>query len=276
MKRQRMAQTAAGITLAGLTLTGAPGALADDEFEVVEPIIEINATDGDIGFHVLLDGSAWRAAKLYQPDDGRILKATGTQALMDQGITEMFMESAEPPCNPDDADEDEEAVDLAEFLDRFPAGVYDARGWSLEGEEITGAGTFTHNIPAAPNAEVDVAIDGDDVAVTLSWESGEDLGRCEFQALVDDGAIPAPAEVEVARWEVVVEPEEDELPDDVAFAKFTMQFLPDVGEVEVPAEYFASYLDAGVTEFKGEVGAREVSGNQTFTEFEFSLEEEEE
>jgi hypothetical protein len=55
------------------------------------------------------------------------------------------------------------------------------------------------------------------------------------------------------------------------FGKLTVQLPAGVMSLVVPAEFMGPYLDAGVEDFKGEVGAREASGNQTFTEIEFSV-----
>ena len=35
-----------------------------EPFDEFVPIVEINATDGDVGFHVLLDGEGWRVANV--------------------------------------------------------------------------------------------------------------------------------------------------------------------------------------------------------------------
>ena len=90
------------------------------------------------------------------------------------------------------------------------------------------------------------------------------------------------ATVQVVRWEIVVEPNEDELPggelpEDLAFGVFTVQ-LPAGDDwmsemsVVVPPEYVEAYLGEEVNKFKYEVGAKEESGNQTFTEEEFEIE----
>ena len=89
------------------------------------------------------------------------------------------------------------------------------------------------------------------------------------------------AEVEVVRWEIVVEPDEDQVEEaGVVFGVFSVQLPGDVNEVEVPEERGERYVAAGVTIFKYEVGATEESGNQTFPEDEFDIfgegEEEEE
>lgn len=283
MKRHFPSAFLPGIGLASAALLAAPSATAGnyEPFDEFVPLIEINATDGDIGYHVLLDGPRWHIARILDSDRDAMFRGKGKDDLFEQGITELFMESSEPPCNPEDVEDGEEVVTLETFIDRFEAGVYHARGWTIGGSALRAEADLTHNIPAAPATwlEIETEIDEDgeeELEVEISWTTGTDLGRCEFQSLVDAGVIPHPADVEVVRWEVVVEPDDEELPEGLAFAKFTMQFPAGVNEVEVPEEYFEPYLEANVTDFKSEVGAREASGNQTFTEFEFSLGEDEE
>ena len=254
----------------------APTLLAGDyeEFDEFVPIVEINSTDGDIGFHVLLDGEGWRVAKIYDSDWDRMLRVRGTDDLEEQGVTELFIESAEPLCWADpEADPDDEIVTLEEFVDRFEAGTYHARGRTLEGERLKASAELTHNLPAAPaNIEVEVEMDGDDVEVEISWTVGTDLGNCAYP----EGLIPDPGTVPVHRWEIVIEPNEDQIPEGMAVSVFMVQ-LPgnleaDDLEVEIPESFLEAYLEAGVTEYKYEIGAREESGNQTFTEGEFEVE----
>lgn len=254
----------------------APMLLARDyeAFDEFVPIVEINATDGDIGFHVLLDGEGWRVAKIYDSDWDRMLRVRGTDDLEEQGVTELFIESAEPLCWADpEADPDEEIVTLEEFVERFEAGTYHARGRTLDGELLKASAELTHELPAAPaDVEVEVERDDDDVEVEISWSVGHDLGNCAYP----DGLITDPGKVPVHRWEIVVEPNEDQIPEGMAISKFMVQ-LPgnldeDDLEVEIPESFLEAYLEAGVTEYKYEIGAREKSGNQTFTEGEFEVE----
>ena len=62
-----------------------------------------------------------------------------------KGVTELFFESAEPLCWDDGSGD--ETVTLEEFIDRFEAGVYTARGRTLDGERLRSRARFTHNIP---------------------------------------------------------------------------------------------------------------------------------
>jgi len=248
------------------------------EFDEFEPFVEINASDGDAGWHMLLDGEAWRRAVIFDADGDRILKAVAISSGAVQGFTEFFVESAEPPCWFDaedpDADEDE-VVSLAEFLARFEEGTYKARGRTIEDDRIKATGDFTHNIPAAPETEVEIEWDGDEVEVEISWKGGEDLGQCLFPK---DLLETDPKDVGVVRWEIVVEPDEDQLDEinakrenEIADGVFSVQVPAHVDEITISEEWLEAYVGVGVTTFKYEVGAKEESGNQTFTEDEFDI-----
>ncbi|WP_028109470.1 hypothetical protein [Ferrimonas futtsuensis] len=214
--------------------------------------IEINAIDGDIGFHTLFDGDGWETAQMTGPDGTPLLDTELSGALSDQTLTENFFESAEPVCEPGLAEEpDEEVVTLPEFLSRFPAGSY---GFSLDSGDQTGSTMLTHMIPAAP---AEVEFDGK----WISWQYGEDLGECTTWP---DGFGVAP-ESSIIAYEVVVEPDDDELSQ---FA-VTLRVPAEVNQVRVPRAYLRS-LPPG-TPLKVEVGAIEGRpdgsfGNQTFTE----------
>jgi hypothetical protein len=237
---------------------GAPIATADEpcgELDECRVLIEINASDGDIGFHVLFDAEGWKEARIIGPNGKMMFKGQAYGGLRDQKLTENFFESAEPVCEEALAeDEDDEVVTLPEFLERFPAGSYDFRMKLEKGGELAGNTMLTHTIPAAP-AGVD--FDGS----SISWRYGGNLGVCTtFPA----GFVLA-REGDIIGYEVVLEPEGD------AFSKFkfTVQVPSSVNSVTVPAEYLAS-LPLN-TPLKVEVGAIERRpngsfGNQTFTE----------
>ncbi len=249
-------------------LLGTGTAWAAGEFSEFEPIVEINATDGDVGFHMLLDGDPWRVASVYDPRGRRVITGYAGGPLRKQGVTEFFLESAEPLCWDDPEEEGERIVTVAQFVKRFRAGDYKAYGWTIDNELLFSMGELTHALPAAPEVRIEVDDDDGEVEVTVHFAPGSDLGRCAF----DDAGIPDPAGVPVVRWEVVVEPDDDAVEEaGLEFSKFTVQLLGDERSVEVPEEFLEPYLDAGVTEFKGEVGAKEESGNQTFTEIEFEI-----
>jgi len=61
-------------------------------------LIEINASDGDIGFHVLFDAEGWTMATISDPSYMPIFEESASNSLEHQTLTENFFESAEPVC----------------------------------------------------------------------------------------------------------------------------------------------------------------------------------
>ncbi|HKJ18764.1 MAG TPA: hypothetical protein VJ984_15525 [Xanthomonadales bacterium] len=241
------------------------------EFGEVLVRIEVNATDGDVGFHALLDADAWRWLRLDDADGNKVFNAKPFAGARTQGMTEVFFESSEPVCVADPEEPDVRVQTLAQFVDLFPEGEYVAHARTLDNEKLRETTDFTYDIPAAPDIELteDMTLSIDDAVIM--WEPGDDLGEdCHDQSLIDNGTITDHADVEVVRWEVVVEPAED---DDLEFVqKFTAQVPGDQMFVTVPADFLQSYFDQGITTMKFEVGGMEESGNQTFSEGEFEIE----
>jgi len=245
-----------------------PVSWAQEEFDETKIFIEMNATDGDAGFHVLLDAEAWNEVSINAPDGNQIFLEQTTGNLLQQGLTENFFESAEPLCAFDAEDPEAEVVPLSEFLLRFPAGEYLFAGTTIEGDTLEGTATLTFDLPAAPDISMfDGTEDVDPANALMTWAAGMDLGeKCHDDDLVTEGIITDPALVNIVGWEIVVEPEDDEAID--PFRVFSVQLPPELTSVTVPPEYLNSF-PAG-TEFKFEVGAIEASGNQTFSEGGFS------
>ena len=249
------------ILAAAAGLIHAAGGHAQEAFDETKALIEINATDGDVGFHVLLDADAWHQIRVDDPTGKRLFQAFVKGDLADQGLTENFFESDEPLCAPELAeDEDDVVVTLAEFLDRFPAGAYIFEGMSNDGETLTDTALLTHDIPAAPYIG---DFDGTGGVPTdealIEWSPGDDLGACPFV-----GLDPDPVSVPVIGWEIVVEPENEEAVSPLRV--FSAQLPEAQTSVSVPQEFLDAYVAQGVTVFKFEVGAIEESGNQTFSE----------
>ena len=235
-----------------------------DDFGECKALIEINSTDGDIGFHFLMDGEDLSSARLYDANGAKIFEEQAKGALREQKLTETFTESAEPLCWADpDADPDEEIVTLEEFLELWAAGTYVFSGRGDGGEKSIGETELTHAIPAAPAS---VAFDGS----VITWAAGNDLGRCatsaELTALVAEGVLPVhPEDVTVAAWEIVLEPDVED-GDPTGNLVFNVRVSGDITTkaVTVPADYLASL--PGDTPVKIEVGAIGVNDNATFTE----------
>lgn len=259
-KKKPVSTVVAGLLCLVMSAASAP-ALAQEPFDETEVLIEINATDGDIGFQVLLDADAWRKVTIEDPSGKRIFKESAKGVLAEQGLAENLFESDEPLCDPSLVEEEDDlVVTLAEFQERFPAGLYIFTGKSNEGEALTGTALLTHNLPAAPDID---AFDGTGNVPTadavIEWAPGDDLGECPFE-----GLIPDPGSVVEVGWEVVVEPEDEDAvsPERV----FSVQLPAGQTSVTVPREFLDTYVAQGVTVFKFEVGAIEDSGNRTFSE----------
>jgi hypothetical protein len=267
MKRVKstILRVAAGaVIVLGTGTTAARAAEPCGDFGECKALIEINATDGDIGFHFLMDGDDLNSARLFDPNGAKVFEDQAKGPLRDQKLTETFAESAEPLCWADpEADPDEEIVTLEEFLERCAAGTYVFKGMGDGGEKSEGETELTHEIPAAP---ADVSFNGS----VITWAAGDDLGRCashtELNDLVDADILPVhPENVPVAAWEIVLEPDVED-GDPTGNLVFSIRvgggILPKA--VTVPADYLAS-LPAD-TPVKIEVGAIGVNDNATFSE----------
>ncbi|MGH9748939.1 MAG: hypothetical protein ACRD6R_03315 [Candidatus Polarisedimenticolia bacterium] len=257
-----VAAGAAVLLGAGTTVVRATEPCGD--FGECKVLIEINATDGDIGFHFLMDGDDLIAAGLNGPRGVKVFEDQAKGPLREQRLTETFAESAEPLCWHDPAaDPDEEIVTLEEFLERWEPGTYMVTGMGNSGEKSKGETELTHELPAAPSS---VGFNGS----VITWAAGDDLGRCasrsELDGLVADGVLPRhPKEVPVVAWEVVLEPEVEE-GDPTGKLVFSIRVPGDIArkEVMVPPQHLAA-LPAD-TRVKIEVGAIGAGDNATFTE----------
>ena len=248
-----------------ILVAGAPvGWAGADEipYDEAEIFFELNNTDGDLGIHALIDGEAWKTLKIMDPKNHNMLDIEVKERLREQGLTEIFFESAEPRFD---------ELSPEEFFDRFPEGEYEIEGETLEGEELESETQVTHTMPAPPVPTVNgesMAVQCDDeepgfdasevnAPVTIAWDevtrSHPDLGT--------DPAI----EVEIHNYEVVVEVELDV--DGEEFESVLHVVLPPgVREMRIPAQFIALG-----EEFKYEVLAREESFNQTAVESCFVL-----
>ncbi len=264
---------------AGLTTANADEPCPGDDFGECKVLIEINATDGDIGFHFLVDGDNLIRTVLFNPDHRKIFSYVARRELREQFVTETFAESAEPLCwlEPEAVaeaaleDEELEIVTLEDFLETWSAGPYHFFGIGEDWEFSHGVTVLTKAIPAAPDLEcTGCGFDGS----SISWDAGVDLGTCATEAELDDlvgevvgeGDLPIhPKDVMVDAWEVVFEPDVEDDDPRGAFV-YSVRVAGDISpmEVTVPADYLLSLGDD--TPVKIEVGAIGGGDNATFTE----------
>lgn len=245
-----------------------------NDFGECKVLVEINSSDGDVGFHFLMDGSDLRYGALFNPKHRKIYSYGARRELARQFVTETFNESAEPLCwhpEPGDDEYGEDVVTLEEFIDRWTDGTYKFFGIGDDWEISFGESELSFNLPAAPaELEWETEEDDGDIEGEISWEAGSDLGECadddDIIELLRDGVLPMdPAAVPVARWEVVLEPDVED-GDILGSMKYVVSIPGDAEEfeVEVPDDYLETLPED--TPAKIEVGAIGDDDNATFSE----------
>ncbi len=209
------------------------------ELDESQVFIEFNSTDTDFGIQFFWDGEPWEYMNVYNTDGKKVLSVKTKKNLRDQGLTEGFFESAEPPAS---------VLSMSAFLARFPAGTYEFEGRTQDGDDLVGDDDFTHVLPAPPvNFSPD---DGDLVDPNLPLV-------LSFDAVTQDlDGTPLLPEL----YEVILETENGIL------RVFSIVLEGDVANpaVTVPPQF----LKSGET-YKFEVIVQEPSGNRTIAEIEF-------
>jgi len=196
--------------------------------------IEFNATDGDAGLQVFLDGEPWRAVSLYSPAGRKLVEITAKDPLKGYGLTELSSESSEPSFD---------VFPFKEFKKLFPEGVYTFRGKTIDGKTMLSKARLTHDIPDGPRIvrpRNDAQVSRDHVVV--AWKP-----------------VRTPAGVDIVGYQVVVTREDP-------LRVLSVDLPASARRLPVPSEF----LQRG-TEYKAEVLAIEASGNQTFTEVAFTV-----
>lgn len=203
------------------------------EFSDARLKVEINATDGDAGLQIFLDGEAWNDVELLDPQNNAILDVDVKGRAENYGLTELFSESSEPPF---------EEFPLEQFKELFPEGTYTFRGTTVDGVPMTGTANLTHDFPDGPeilSPSADSRVPADQVVV--QW-----------------APVTTPAGIDIVGYQVLVVQETPEL------WVFSADLPATATKLSVPAEFVQPR-----TEYKVEVLAIEVGGNQTLTELTF-------
>lgn len=233
----------------------------DDEDEIpfseAQLYFELNHTDGDLGIHGLIDGDAWKSLKIEDPNERLLMNVWIRSSLRKQGMTEFFFESDEPPF-----DELKPAV----FFKRFPEGIYEFEGITLENEELEAEIRLSHVMAGPPGSikingknapkNCDVTLPVVSEPVTLDWSP----------VTRSHPTIGTPnVNVQVQQYQVVGEIErEGEVPDVLVFS---VDLPPNVTAFEFP-EDFTGMADG---EMKFEIVIKLNNGNQTAVESCFEI-----
>jgi hypothetical protein len=221
------------VAIALILVVAAPEVCAAQiPFSKAKIIFEFNSSGPDLGIQVSLDGEPWQEIKIVDPNGRPILDIEAKGRLKKFGLTELFAESNEPNF---------EDVPAEDILDRFPAGVYEFFGKTVEGDKLVGTATLTHNIPNGPS-NVLATLNGN--SLVISWSAPMD-------SLSGQSTIVG--------YQVIVErADNDQL--GAATRIFDIK-LPPVTGVTVPSQFLEPNTD-----YKFEVLAIEAGGNQSITE----------
>lgn len=239
----RFAAPAARYLLALMAVAPVASALELDEAEL---FLELNDTDGDLGIHASIDGGPYTLLEIEDPHERRILKIRAAGRLARQGLTQLFLESAEPTFD---------ELPPASFFQRFPEGPYEISAQHAHGEFETlvdlshvlaaPPGNVTvSGIPAAESCDADFLplVSWQDIPVLIDWDpvtaSHPEIGRS--------------GPVEIARYQFFVE--QDDL-------NLAVDLPPTATKFLVPATITAR----GGT-FKFEIIARTTERNNTAIE----------
>ncbi len=240
MKSRLRGVAAALLAVAGLS--GTALVLWASLFSQAKIIIEVNASAGDAGIQIFVDGEGWNRLEVFSPDGQKIFDVRGSGSVGLTGVTELFFESAEPSFLD---------LPLDQMLARFPEGTYSFKGITVDGARLTGRAVLKHNIPAGPQ---------------IIWPP-------------EDATLPAGAPL-IIQWHPVTEafPGTD-LPVTIAgyqvivervkpgpLLVFSVNLPATAAQVTVPPEFIQANAD-----YVFEVLAIEQSQNQTITEGRFKV-----
>lgn len=227
-------------------------------FSEAQLYFELNHTDGDLGFHGLIDGDAWKSLEIEAPNEALLMNVWIRNNLRRQGLTEIFFESDEPSFD---------ELSPAQFFQRFPQGIYEVEGITLEDEELEAEIRVSHVMPGPPGG---IKVNGRNSAVncdatlpvvsepvTLDWNA----------VTKSHPTVGTPnVNVTVLKYEVVGEIErEGENPDVLVFSA---EVPRNVTIFEFP-ESFTGLADG---EMKFEIVTKLTNGNQTAVESCFEIE----
>lgn len=207
-----------------------------DELELDEAYLyfELNDTDGDLGIHGKADGDAWKQMKIEAPNERTLLNITVRSKLRRQGLTELFFESSEPTFD---------ELDPEVFFARFPEGVYEWEGKTLDYEEIEGEVFLSHIMPEAP---VVVSVGGEDENPGFEVDDEGELGKVcwdDIETTADGGVLIEWENVDESHFDKWTNPENEPLENEV---KIPLGASGEIGEV-IYYEFVAEIDD---TEYK--------------------------
>ena len=226
-----VAACSAGVVAAATAKSG-PASIAASkhkpvEFEAHDLYIETNATDGDAGLQIFADAEDWRSFSLTDPQGKPMIDVTARGRAKRFGLSELFLEASEPAFT---------EFPFSKFKKRFPKGTYRFHGTMADGTKLVGSDRLSHLVPDGPKVTAPTkGAEVDRNGAKVTWEP-----------------VTRPAGVRIVTYQVIIEQGGREL----------SMYLP---ASATSATIAPEFLEPGA-KARGEVLARERSGNQTITE----------
>jgi hypothetical protein len=219
------------------------------ELTETELYFELNDSAGDLGIHSSIDGGPYVRLEIDDPRDRKILWMGAQGRLARQGMTQFFLESAEPRFS---------ELSPAAFFRRFPEGDYEIEATDRDGQEFEATVALSHVMAARPG-HIEAA------GVPAVNCDAPVLPVIAAPILIDwdpvshsHPTVGKPGPVEIDRYQLFVE---------VEGVKFGIDLTPEMTEFGIPAEVLAV---GGHLKF--EIIARTSTGNNTAVESCFLLE----
>jgi hypothetical protein len=271
---KKLLAVATAAVLATAAQTGMGQANDDDddddeeelEFEEADLFFELNDTDGDLGLQGFVDGEAWKSLEIEGPetnneDEEKVqMQIWLRDGLRRQGLTEFSFESEEPGFD---------ELTPAQFFRRFPQGVYEIEGITLEGDEVEAEIRLSHVMAAPPR---NITVNGQPQAPNCD---SDELPEVSGPVTIDwspvtrsHPTIGTPnVDVTVREYQFVGEIErEDRNPEEIVFS---VNLPRNVTQFTLPTEFTRLSLDG---EVKYELITMLSNGNLTAVESCFEIE----
>jgi hypothetical protein len=219
------------------------------ELSEAELYFELNDSAGDLGIHSSIDGGPYVRLEIDDPRDRTILATSAYGKLARQGMTQFFLESAEPRFS---------ELSPAAFFRRFPEGEYEIEVKDRDGNEFETTVELSHVMAARPDNITAAGVPAVDCeAAVLPVIAGPIL--IDWDPVTQSHPTVGKAGmVEIERYELFVE---------VEGVKFGIELTPEMTEFEIPEEVLAV---GGHVKF--EIIARTTALNNTAVESCFMLE----
>lgn len=213
-------------------------------FAEAELFFELNDTDGDLGIHASIDGGSWTNLVITDPNGRTLLTIASQESLSAQGLTQLSIESAEPPF---------EELAPPDFFLRFPLGEYVIEAQAQGGGALRSTATISHVLAAPPE---NILVSGLPAAESCD---AKPLPRVSPPVVIDWAPVTTShpdigesGPITVSLYQLFVEREG---------IKFSVDLPRTVTEFEVP-----TWVTAQGNQFKFEIIVRTATGNNTAVE----------